>query len=188
MTVAEAAEALARGQVVAFPTESSYGLGADAWSPAALERLGRLKARRGKPPPVLITARAMLEQLVARVPARAEELMARHWPGPLTLVLPARPGVPEALVEGNGVGVRHSPHPSATRLVAALGRPITATSCNPTDSPPAVYPGEVRGYFGDELALLEGAPWRGMPSTVVRVSDEGRLEVLRSGGLDPALL
>jgi L-threonylcarbamoyladenylate synthase len=130
----------------------------------------------------------MVDALVARVPARAEELMVRHWPGPLTLVLPARRELPEAVVENGAVGVRQSPHPSATAMVVALGRALTATSCNPTGVPPALTPAEVRVYFGDSVVLVEGAPWRGMPSTVVRISDGGELEVIRAGALDPSLL
>src|SRR5438132_5350452 len=104
--IAEAAAALARGQVVAFPTESSYGLGVDALSSQALSALFAVKARdAGKPPPILISDDAMLKLLVARVPARARELMARFWPGPLTLVLPALPSLPAALVADGGVGV-----------------------------------------------------------------------------------
>src|SRR6185436_19457703 len=102
--IAEAKAALARGEVVGFPTESSYGLAVNALSSHALSRLFALKGRdAGKPPPILISDEAMLKLLVAHVPDRARALIARFWPGPLTLVLPALPSLPEALVADGGV-------------------------------------------------------------------------------------
>jgi L-threonylcarbamoyladenylate synthase len=188
--IAEAAAALAAGQIVAFPTESSYGLGVDALSADALARLFALKGREpGKPPPLLISDENMLDQLAARVPARARELMARFWPGPLTLVLPAHPHLPEALVSDGGVGVRVSPHPVAHALVAAFGRPVTATSANPSGTPAALRASEVFAMFGARIHLLDGGAAPGAPpSTVVRVSDAGDLTILRAGALDPAEL
>lgn len=175
--------ALGRGEVVAFPTESSFGLGADALDARALARLAALKGREpGKPPPVLIADEAMLAQLVERVPERARALMRQHWPGPLTLVLPARPELPEAIVADGGVGVRLSPHPVATALVRAFGRPVTATSANPAGQPPALTAGEVARYFPG-LTIIEGEAGGGAPSTVVRVADDGTLTVLRAGAM-----
>lgn len=181
---------LAAGGAVAFPTESTYGIGVDALSPAALERLFALKGREpGKPPPILISDDAMLELLVARVPERARRLMARFWPGPLTLVLPARAGLPEPLVSDGGVGVRRSPHPLAAQLVAAFGGPVTATSANLSGQPAAVEAAEVRAVFGDRLHVLDGGRAPGAPpSTVARVGDDGTLTILRAGALDPARL
>jgi len=188
--IPEAARALSRGGIVAFPTESSYGLAVDALSSAALERLFALKRREpGKPPPILISDEAMLELLVARVPPLARRLMARFWPGPLTLVLPARPGLPEPLVSDGGVGVRRSPHAVADALVAAFGRPLTATSANLSGLPPALRADEVRATFGDAVHLLDGGDAPGAaPSTVARIDDDGTVTILRAGALDPALL
>jgi len=181
---------LANGGAVAFPTESTYGIGVDALCLPALERLFALKGREpGKPPPILISDPAMLELLVARVPERARRLMARFWPGPLTLVLPARAGLPEPLVSDGGVGVRRSPHALATQLVAAFGRPVTATSANLSGQPAAVEAAEVRAVFGAELHILDGGRAPGAPpSTVARVADDGTLTILRAGALDPARL
>jgi L-threonylcarbamoyladenylate synthase len=188
--IAEATAALSRGEIVGFPTESTYGLGVDALSETALERLFVLKGREpGKPPPILISDEAMLKLLVATVPPRARQLMERFWPGPLTLVLPARPGLPEALLADGQVGVRHSPHPIADALVRAFGRPVTATSANRSGAPPAVAADEVRAIFGDAVQVLDGGPAPGAPpSTVARVSESGELWILRAGALDPALL
>jgi L-threonylcarbamoyladenylate synthase len=188
--IAEAARVLSDGGMVAFPTESTYGLGVDALSLPALERLFALKGREpGKPPPILISDEAMLELLVARVPPRARQLMARFWPGPLTLVLPARADLPEPLVSDGGVGVRHSPQAMANALVAAFGRPVTATSANLSGQPAAVEAAEVRAIFGGALHVLDGGRAPGaQPSTVARVADDGTLTILRAGALDPARL
>jgi L-threonylcarbamoyladenylate synthase len=188
--IAEAAAALSRGEIVAFPTESSYGLGVNALSSQALSRLFALKGREpGKPPPILISDEAMLKLLVARVPPRARELMARFWPGPLTLVLPALPSLPEALVMDGGVGIRRSPHPVADALVARFGGPVTATSANPSGSPAAHNASQAAAMFGDRVHLLDGGDAPGaLPSTVARVGDDGVITILRAGALDPARL
>jgi L-threonylcarbamoyladenylate synthase len=176
--------------VVAFPTESSYGLGVDARSPRALARLFALKGREeGKPPPLLIADQAMLALVVDRVPPRAHALAAAWWPGPLTLVLPARADLPPALVKDGGVGVRRSPHPTADRLVAAFGAPLTATSCNRAGEPPALDAAAARAQFGDAVVVVDGGPAPGAPaSTVVRVADDGTLTLLRAGPFSYAAL
>ena len=188
--IAEAVAQLSRGAIVGIPTESTYGLAVDALSADALERLFALKSREpGKPPPILISDEAMLNLLVERVPEKARQLMARFWPGPLTLVLPARANLPEALVLHGGIGVRRSPHPIADALTAAFGRPITATSANPSGQPAAVRASQVKDYFGDSVHILDGgdAP-AAPPSTVARVDDSGKITILRAGALDPARL
>jgi len=179
-----------RGEVVAFPTESSYGLAVDALSSEAVGRLFALKGREpGKPPPILVADEEMLARVVARVPDAARALMAKFWPGPLTLVLPARAGLPEALTSEGGVGVRRSPHPVADALVRAFGGPITATSANPSGAPPALRAAEVRAMFGERIHLLDGGDAPGAaPSTVARVGEDGTITVLRAGALDPKRL
>jgi L-threonylcarbamoyladenylate synthase len=185
-----AVAALRRGEVVAFPTESSFGLAVDALSPVALERLFALKAREpGKPPPLLVADRAMVDRLAARVPAHAATLIERFWPGPLTLVLPARADLPEALVSVGGVGMRCSPHATAQALVQAFGGPITATSANRSGEPPAMDAAHARACLPGIDYVLDGEPAGGnLPSTVVRVGDDGALTVLRAGAIDPARL
>jgi L-threonylcarbamoyladenylate synthase len=178
--IARAAEVLREGGLVALPTESSYGLAADALSEGALQRLAEAKGRGpGKPPPILIADEAALGRLVAEVPAAARELIARHWPGPLTLALPARAGLPESIVEAGFVGVRRSPHPVAAALARAFG-PITATSANRSGAAPALV-AEAAALDG-VLLVLDGGPAGGArPSTVARVHPDGRIEVLRQG-------
>jgi L-threonylcarbamoyladenylate synthase len=180
-----AAAVLRGGGLVAFPTETFYGLGAAADDPAAVRRVFRVKGRdEGKPLLVLVDSLAMAER-VAEVTARARELMARHWPGALTLVLRARAGVPREVTAGTGtIGVRLSPHPVARGLVAALGSPLTAPSANLADAPPPTTAAAVRAVFDGavELILDGGATAGGPPSTVVDVTSDG-LRVLRRGAV-----
>jgi L-threonylcarbamoyladenylate synthase len=177
-----AAAALARGEVVGFPTETFYGLGADAFSVTALDRLRALKGRGVEKAISLLVTEAMLDVVVAEISPTARALMAAHWPGPLTLALPARPGLPEGLVLDGCVAVRWSPHPVAQALVAALGRPLTATSANPAGAPPPTNAAGVRAYFPDCLVVDAGETPGGKPSTLARVRGDV-VEVLRAGAI-----
>jgi len=176
--------ALRRGEVVAYPTETFYGLGVDALDVAALDRLRELKGRGEKAISVLIEGDAMLARLCAEIPPRALELMRRHWPGALTLALPARDGLPAALVSDGCVAVRQSSHPLARALVVALGGPLTTTSANPAGAPPATSAEAVRAALGQGCRILDGGPTAGgAPSTLVRIRGD-RLEVLRRGAIE----
>ncbi|HVU50814.1 MAG TPA: L-threonylcarbamoyladenylate synthase, partial [Polyangia bacterium] len=141
--LAVAVVALRRGEIVAYPTETFYGLAVDASDELALARLRELKGRAEKAFSVLVVGPEMLAGLVEPPPEKARALMERYWPGALTLALPARAGVPAALVADGCVAVRESPHPLARALVRAFGGPITATSANLAGAPPATTPDEV---------------------------------------------
>jgi L-threonylcarbamoyladenylate synthase len=184
--LAEAIQALRDGAVVAYPTETYYGLAVDGLDEAALGRLLQLKGRGvEKTISLIVAGPAMLPMVCAEVPALAQRLMAEHWPGPLTLVLPARPGLPEALVAEGAVAVRQSPHPVAAALVQAWGRPLTATSANRAGQPPTRTAAEVRAAFpgAEGLFVLDGgATPGGAPSTLARVRGD-RIEVLRQGAV-----
>ena len=185
--LADAVAALRAGRVIAFPTETFYGLGAAALMPAAVRHIFEVKGRpEDKPLLVLVDSIAMVERLAVEVPERARALMTRHWPGALTLVLPARPDVPSGVTAGSGtVGVRLSAHPVAQALVRALGQPITAPSANPSGQPPPSTAAEVLAYFPSGLAIVldGGATAGGAPSTVVDVTvDPPR--VLRAGAVE----
>ena len=187
---ADAVARLARGELVAYPTETVYALGADAFSPAALERLLESKGRaaeRGLS--VGIRDAAALAQLVPDLPAAARRLAARFWPGPLTLVVRVADPAFVAVATPLGVGFRCSPQPSAAALARAAPHPIVATSANRSGEPPARTAAEVEACFGPELAILGGEPASGLaPSTVVAVRSDGSLELLRAGDLPLAEL
>jgi L-threonylcarbamoyladenylate synthase len=191
-SIARAAAALRAGGLVVFPTETTYGIAADARSPAALARIVAAKGRDDGTPIALIAPDADAAFALWRdVPPVARELAARHWPGPLTIVAPARPGLPVALVgPGGGVGVRVSSHPWAHALAARFGAPITATSANRSGEPPAVTVDDARAALGPSIDhYLDAGPAPGGPaSTVVQVGTDGALRVLRAGAISEPFL
>ena len=181
-----AIEALRRGEVIVFPTETFYGLGADALNGAAVERVVSLKGRDPQSPiPIIVADREMLESVVAEVPPMARRLMDRFWPGPLTLVLPAKQGLPTPLLNRNGgIGVRISSHSTATRLAQELGRPLTATSANPSGKEPARTQADALIYFAGKVKIfLDGGKLAGQKgSTVVEIVQE-QWRTIREGAI-----
>ena len=131
--VIEAGRVLREGGVVAFPTETVYGLGADAFQPRAVAAIFEIKQRPSFDPLIVhVIDMAMLERVAADVPAAAVSLLERFWPGPLTLVLPKRAEVPELVTAGlSTVAVRMPAHPIARALIEAAGSPLAAPSANP---------------------------------------------------------
>jgi L-threonylcarbamoyladenylate synthase len=184
--LARAAAILGAGGVVAFPTETFYALGA-AGHPAAVRRVFALKMRTpSKPLLVLVDSIAMAETLAREVTPAARDLMARHWPGALTLVLRARSDVPVELTAGTGtIGVRWSSHPVAQGLVHALGMPVTAPSANVEGAEPPTTAADVLAVFDGLVDLvLDGGPTAGgLASTLVDVTGEPR--ILRQGAVRP---
>jgi L-threonylcarbamoyladenylate synthase len=182
----DALTALAIGEAIVYPTETFYALGVDALSLDALERLFAIKGLEPGKPVALIAADSAMAFAVAReIPAQARVLAEAFWPGPLTLILPAREGIPAALIGADGgVGVRVSSHPIARALAAGLQRPLTATSANLAGEPPAVEPESARRAFGDKVKVfVEGGRLAGgAPSTMVSVNRTG-IRVLRAGAV-----
>jgi L-threonylcarbamoyladenylate synthase len=187
VSVDEAARSLRQGHIVCFPTETFYGLAVDALNNDAVEALVQLKERDvGAAIALIVPDEASAAALTSSWPPRAQALARRHWPGPLTLVCPARAGLPSALVgPGGGVGMRVSSHPIAGSLARAFGGPITATSANPSGQPPASSVEEGRAYFGERIAVyLDGGPSVAeRPSTVVSISDSGEIRIIRPGAV-----
>ena len=179
-----AVTAIRQGEVIVFPTETFYGLGADALNSAAVEKVVFLKGRSLESPIAVIVAdREMLKEVVAEVPPAALRLMERFWPGPLTLVLPAKKTLPAPLLNSSGgIGIRISSHPAATRLARELGRPLTATSANPSGKEPARTVEEAVGYFSGHVEIfLDGGRLGGTKgSTVVEIVGD-RLKIIREG-------
>jgi len=177
---------LRRGGLVAFPTETFYGLGAAALDRAAVRRVFEIKGRPASMPLlVLIDAPARLRDVVDDIPPRAQPLIDRHWPGPLTLVFRAAAHVPSELTAGTGtVGVRVPSHRVPRALVTQLDGAITAPSANRTGAAPPTTANAVLAYFGDALDLiLDGGPTAGgQPSTVVDVTADPP-RVIRHGAI-----
>ena len=180
--IARAAERLRAGAVIAFPTDTLYGVGARAADPAAVARLYRVKRRpSGQPMVWLVTDRDQVER-VAVVSPDAAMLMARFWPGPLTLVLPA-----STTADGSTIAVRAPNHAVALALLSTLGEPIASSSANPAGQSPPVDADQVIAGLGDDLDLvLDGGPCRiGQPSTILDLSG-ATPRILRQGAIPAA--
>jgi L-threonylcarbamoyladenylate synthase len=168
--------ALQAGELVVYPTETFYAIGADAFSPIALQLLFRVKGREpGRPVGLIATDTAMAFSVAREIPIVAQRLADAFWPGPLTIVMPARDEVALELAGADGVGVRVSPNPVARALSAGLGRPITATSANLSGEAPASKLAEARAGLGEKVKVyLEGGKLTASaPSTVVAVNGSG---------------
>jgi L-threonylcarbamoyladenylate synthase len=184
--IREAAAILTAGGLVAFPTETVYGLGADAMDARAVARIFAAKGRPADNPIIVHLAdAAMLSEVVASVPARARLLISRCWPGPLTLVLPASPAVPKVTRGGlPTVAVRVPAHRVAIALIRAAGRPIAAPSANRSGRPSPTTAQHVLADLGDaiDLVLDAGPTPLGVESTVLDLTRRVPT-VLRPGGV-----
>lgn len=186
--IAAAAAVLAAGGTVAFPTETVYGLGANARSTAAVESIFAAKGRPSDNPLIVhIADMKQLDGLVAEVNETARALMEAYWPGPLTLVLPAAPGAVSPRVTAGlpTVAVRMPAHDVALRLIAAAGCPVAAPSANRSGRPSPT----LAQHVGEDLAgvidgIVDGGPTGvGVESTVVEAGADGKVTVLRPGGI-----
>ncbi|HEX4932965.1 MAG TPA: L-threonylcarbamoyladenylate synthase, partial [Gemmatimonadaceae bacterium] len=184
--IAEGGERLRAGGLVAFPTETVYGLGANALSEAAVRRIYAAKGRPSYNPLIVHIADARALDTVARdIPPVARTLADAFWPGPLTLVLPKRPSIPDAVSAGlDTVGVRVPAHPVARALIARAGVPIAAPSANAFTRVSPTTAAHVVAQLGGEVDLVidGGRTDVGIESTVVDVSGE-RPVLLRLGGV-----
>ncbi len=180
--VAAATRALAEGGIVAIPTDTVYGLAVDPFRAGATDRIFAAKRRpRDVNLPLLVSGVDQALSVSTAVPALALELMARYWPGPLTIVIPAKAGLAADLGDDDvTVGVRAPDHPVPLALCAAVG-PLATTSANRHGEPPMTTAAEVDATFGDALPLvLDGGLCAGSPSTVVDCTGE-ELKLLREG-------
>jgi len=182
-----AAEAVLRGGVIAFPTDTLYGLGCSLFDVEAVQMIARLKRRDPSLAVIsLIPEPRQAWGLAGEVNPVAERLIARHWPGPLSLIFRAAPIVP-ARVRGAGgtVALRCPKDDLCQRLLSAIVGPVVSSSANLSGQPPAETAEEVVRTFGNQLDLvIDGGPRRGgTPSTLVDVSDR-RPRLLRRGAVD----
>jgi L-threonylcarbamoyladenylate synthase len=182
--IEQAARILREGGLVVFPTETVYGLGANALDASAVEKIFQLKGRPATSPLIVhVETIKQARELAAVWPENAEQLAREHWPGPLTLVVPKKPIVPDIVTAGLGtVGIRIPRHPIALALLRAAGLPIAAPSANRFTSLSPTTAQHVREAFGVETPFLldGGACEVGIESTVIAVTSDG-LEVLRPG-------
>jgi len=184
--IVKAVEYLKAGKVIAYPTETFYGLGVDVTNEKAVKRLYDLKRRDyGLPIAILVTDRPMLEEYVDKVADGVTNLIKAFWPGPLTILFPAGRKISKSLTTNTGkIGIRISSHPVATAIVREFGRPITTTSANLSGYPPSLDTKHVIKYFKDKIDCVidggESEPSRG--STVVDVAGD-TMAIIRDGAI-----
>jgi L-threonylcarbamoyladenylate synthase len=183
ISISEAAKILQEGGLVAFPTETVYGLGANALNADAVAKIYEAKGRP-QTSPLIVHASSiqMARSLVSEWPREAEELAQRWWPGPLTIVLPKSPEIPDIVTAGlPTVGVRIPAHPLALELIEAAGLPLAAPSANRFMELSPTTAAHVRAAFGDTIPVLDGGPTLvGIESTVVSIAG-GKITLLRPG-------
>jgi len=169
-----AAALIQAGELVAFPTETVYGLGANALDPAAVEKIYAAKGRPAASPLIVhVSSIEMARSLAREWPERADQLARIFWPGPLTLVLPKRPHVPDRVTAGlDTVGVRMPAHPIALALIREAGVPIAAPSANPFGELSPTSAQHVREALGDRVAMVldGGRTTVGIESTVLSLA------------------
>ena len=177
-----AAQALLNGQAVIFPTETVYGIGVDAIDDAAIDHLISIKRRPdNKPFPVMVRDLAMAESLVDLGAAR--EIAKDYWPGPLTLVLPAKTQLADACIHTGPSGIRCPNPPVAQAILNLAQTPLAVPSCNPSGQQPATNAVEVRRMFmGADIAyrILQADPTEGTPTTVLKI-EPTKWTILRQG-------
>jgi L-threonylcarbamoyladenylate synthase len=184
--ISRAADLLRAGQLVAYPTETFYGLAGNPRDGAALDRVFQAKGRPDRMALPLIAADPEAAVTCFRhFPESARKLAAAFWPGPLTLVLPAADDLPRRLLGGGStVGIRVSSHPVALALARAAGGPIIATSANRSGQPPPQSAAEVEQALGQDVSLiLDGGVTRGGPASTVLDLAADPPRVVRSGAV-----
>ena len=181
-----AAKCLRAGEVVAFPTETVYGLGANALDEAAAKKIYAAKGRPSDNPLIVhIADMKQLQSLVSQVPPKAQALMDAFWPGPLTLVMPRTEQVPECITGGlPTVGIRMPDHPAALALLKACALPLAAPSANTSGKPSPTHAQHVYHDLAGRIAgIIDGGPTAvGLESTVLDVTVEPPV-ILRPGGI-----
>jgi L-threonylcarbamoyladenylate synthase len=184
--IARAADVLRSGGIVAFPTDTVYGIGAHAYLPEAVEQLYVAKGRpEVKAIPLLISGLAALPEVAADIPEQAYALAARFWPGALSLVLRRTARVPDVVTSGGDtVAVRVPNHPVTQALIAALGAPLAATSANRSEQPAPATADEVWAQLAGRIHLIldGGTCPGGMASTVLDLTISPA-RILRQGGV-----
>ena len=182
----EAAEILKKGGVVAFPTETVYGLGADALNPSAAAKIFEVKQRPLSDPLIVHISRPdMIEYAAENIPQAAERLMERFWPGPLTFVLRKKSSLPDIVTSGlDSVAVRMPAHVAALNLIEKAGTPIAAPSANLFGRLSPTTAAHVHEQLGEKIDLiLDGGTCSvGVESTILKV-EGNRFLILRPGGI-----
>lgn len=185
--IAECGSLLREGKLVVIPTETVYGLAANAFDPKACARIFEAKKRPDFDPLIChIASFEMLDQLAAQVPAATQKLIEKFWPGPLTVVLPKKEHVPDIVTSGLAtVAVRMPSHPVALKLIQSAATPLAAPSANLFGKLSPTRPEHALPLAEHVAMIIDGGPSPvGVESTIVREID-GKIHILRPGGITP---
>lgn len=183
MAIEEAMTVLLNGGIVAFPTDTVYGIGADATNPAAVKRLYEIKQRSpDKAIPVLIHNLKILESMVRTIPPAIEPILDALWPGSITVVFQKHLHTLRAVSSGETLGVRIPNNMISLGLISMVCRPIATTSANISGQTPATTAQQVKDYFGDQIDLIiDGGPTPGVAVSTVLSAITEPFEILREG-------
>lgn len=183
LSVSQACEVLKSGGVVAYPTETFYGLAVDPQNTTAIDRLFKVKQRdRGKPVSILVGRRADVLEWASEVPEAARYLMDEFWPGPLTLVFKSRPTTNPLLTAGTGnIGIRISPHPLAAAMAQKLGA-ITTTSANISGLEPILEPRHLKSMLGLSIdGFVDGGNLPSSKGSTILDISQQPIKLIRAG-------
>lgn len=180
----KASAVLKKGGIIAYPTETFYGLGVDPFNEDALKRLFELKGRGfDKPVSILVKDENALRDITEEIPLAAKKLIKKIWPGPLTIIFKAKKNIPKMLTANTGkIGVRVSNNQIAKKLLDMLDAPITTTSANPSGEKSPVTAKDVEKYFGNKLdMIIDGGELEGKLGSTIVDATEGGIKILRHG-------
>ncbi len=184
--ISHAVKTLHAGGIVAYPTETVYGLGCDPFQEGAFLKLKKIKGRDDDKPMLLIASSIdQVKQITKSFDGLAADLAKRFWPGPLTMILQPSEWLPHYLTgPGGGIAIRITPDHTAMAIVSEFGSPVVSTSANKAGMPTAMTIREVQTMFGDTIDYYIGsdAQLKGLPSTIVDVMS-GSIKVLRKGAV-----
>jgi len=189
LKIKHAARILKRGGVVVFPTETAYGLAADATNPIGTKRICEIKGRSQEKALPIIAANKEMVETVARIPSELEQLADKHWPGALTLILPVLGAeLASGIIQNNEIAVRVSSHKVATELSHALGAPIVSTSANRSSEDVCYSVEDVQAQFKDQDETpdyyLDAGELDPEPvSTIVGLDQDGQMVIHRQGSI-----
>jgi L-threonylcarbamoyladenylate synthase len=187
----EAVAILKGGGVIAFPTETFYGLGADARNEAAIDKIFGIKGRDFKNPILVVIGDGVhLDAFAADIPGNARKLMERFWPGPLTIVFRAATSVSPKLTAGSGkIGIRLTSHPIAMAISKRLGGPVTATSANLSGAPECSSAVEVLSQLEGKIdGIVDGGQTPGGQGSTIVDATAGSVKILREGVIPAAVI
>lgn len=180
--IMEAAEVLKMGGVVAFPTDTVYGIAAMPFDKKAVEKLYRIKGRKkDKPIALLVSSKSFVKSFADDIPAKAKKLISKQWPGPLTLILHKKKGVPDFLTSGKpSIGIRMPDNAIALEIIKNAGGALAVTSANASGKKAATYVREIRKLKGIDLIFDGGRAKLGTASTIVSFMGT-EPEIIRKG-------